>query len=133
MVTAERNEMTLATVLKSRESPRHKDNLVSTTVEVCDICPSPLKPNPGLSGPPAINGGWPALQTAGAATARVPRPSRTLRRAGRTTAYTTSSVERTRVVRAASPPTLAKNARMGHPPCGGAMQRWATRPLFGGG
>src|ERR1700678_4658099 len=47
--------------------------------------------------------------------------------------YTTSSVERTRVVRAASPPTLAKNARMGHPPCGGAMQRWATRPLFGGG
>jgi hypothetical protein len=37
MVTAERNEMTLPTVLKSRESPRQKDNLVSPTGEVCDI------------------------------------------------------------------------------------------------
>jgi hypothetical protein len=46
---------------------------------------------------------------------RVPRPSRR-RRASTTTAYTRGGVERTRVAPAASLPTLAKNARMGHPP-----------------
>ena len=46
---------------------------------------------------------------------RVPRPSRR-RRASTTTAYTRGGVERTRVAPAASLPTLAKNARMGHRP-----------------
>jgi len=47
---------------------------------------------------------------------RVPRPLRVLRRAGTTTAYTTGSSEGTKIGSGASRPTLAKNARMGHPP-----------------
>ncbi len=59
--------------------------------------------------------GGPAFKLQKPPQMRVPRPSRR-RRAGTTTAYTTGGVEGTRVAPAASPPTLAKNARMGHPP-----------------
>jgi hypothetical protein len=88
---------------------------------------------------PRVTGkdGWaggPAFKLQKPPQPRVPRSSRTLRRAGTTTAYTTGSVERTRVAPAASPPTpstssgqaLTKNARMGHPPwewCNAKMSR----------
>lgn len=63
---------------------------------------------------------------------RVPRPSRTSRRAGTTSAYTTGSVEtgsveRTKVALAASPPTLAKTQGWATLREDDAMRRWATR------
>jgi hypothetical protein len=79
---------------------------------------SPLKPKCGLNGLPATD-----------TTARVPRPSRTLRRAGMTMAYTTGSVERTKVAPAAPPPTLETKQGYGTLRGNGAMQRWATRLL----
>ena len=64
---------------------------------------------------------------------RVPRPSRTLRRAGTTNARATDFVRKNRAASAASPPTpstssgqaLAKNARMGHP----QWERCTQEPL----
>jgi len=52
MIAAESNEMTLAAVVKTRQSPWHQDNLVCLRDQVCDVRTSPLKPKPGLSGPP---------------------------------------------------------------------------------
>jgi len=50
--------------------------------------------------------GGPAFKLQKPPQLRVPRPSRTLRRAGTATASTTASVERTKVAQAASPPRL---------------------------
>ena len=72
--------------------------------------------------------GGPAFKLQKPPQLRVPRPSRTLRRAGTTTAYTTGSVERTKVTPAASPPTLARTQGWGTLRGNGAMQRWDTRP-----
>jgi len=78
--------------------------------------------------------GGPAFKLQKPPQMRVPRPSRTLRRAGTTTAYTTGGVERARVAPAASPPTpsassgqaLAKTQGWGTLRGNDAMQRWAT-------
>jgi hypothetical protein len=37
VVTRERNEMTLTTLLKTCQSPRHEDNLVRQPGHVCEI------------------------------------------------------------------------------------------------
>jgi len=71
--------------------------------------------------------GGPAFKPQKPPQLRVPRPSRFLRTAGTTTAYTTGSVERTRVAPAASPPSLATFPRMGYLLGTVARQRWATR------
>jgi hypothetical protein len=45
MIATERNEMALSGFLNSFQTPRHKGSLRPET--------TPLKPKPGLSGPPA--------------------------------------------------------------------------------
>ena len=37
MVTAESDEMTLAALMKTRESPWHEDNLFCSLAQVCDV------------------------------------------------------------------------------------------------
>lgn len=73
--------------------------------------------------------GGPAFKLQKPPQMRVPRPSRR-RRAGTTTAYTTGGVERTGVAPAESP-TLAKNARMGHPPSEWCNAKMGHPPLHG--
>jgi len=51
VVTAESDEMTRPATLKTRESPRHENNLVrSPGPQVCDRTTSPLKPKSSLNG-----------------------------------------------------------------------------------
>ncbi len=37
MITAENDEMTLAAVVKTRQSPWHQDNIVCLSDQVCDV------------------------------------------------------------------------------------------------
>jgi hypothetical protein len=46
MIATERSEMALSEFLKSLQTPRHKGRLRPAT--------NPLKPKPGLNGPPAV-------------------------------------------------------------------------------
>ena len=46
MIATERSEMALSGFLKSLQTPRHKGRLRPAT--------NPLKPKPGLNGPPAV-------------------------------------------------------------------------------
>src|SRR5579872_5656544 len=53
MVTAEGNEMTLTTLLRTCQSPRHEDNLVGQPGPVCDVITPPTQVEavaPPLSG-----------------------------------------------------------------------------------
>ena len=79
-----------------------------------------------------IRGGWPGFLISPARSIqRVPRPSRSLRRAGITNAYATRFLRSEQnVVTAASLPALAKNARTGHPQRRGSHEHhrsWVTR------
>ena len=73
--------------------------------------------------------GGPAFRLQKPPELRVPRPSRTLRRAGTTTAYTTGSVGGQKLRRQYRRPPLQKTQGWGTLGGNGAMQRWAARQM----